>query len=162
MELRAVVVVPAHDEEEAIGACLQALAEQTLAREAFETFVVLDGGGDATADVIRGQSALTGLRVRTLPGPGLGAGAARRAGMEAAAGRLFSVGQPGGLIACTDADSRPVPDWLERQLAHARLGAEVIAGLVELDPDDRESLPEAVLLRRERDAAARLRRVRRV
>src|SRR5437763_13706312 len=123
MELRAVVVVPAHDEEETIGACLQALAEQTLVRQAFETFVVLDGFSDATADVIRDQSALTGLRVRTLPGPGLGPGAPRRAGMEAAAARLFSVAQPGGLIACADAALRPAPDWAQRQRAVTRLGA---------------------------------------
>jgi glycosyltransferase involved in cell wall biosynthesis len=162
MELRAVVVIPARDEESAIGACLQALADQTLARVAFETLVVLDACTDATAQVVEELASRTGLPVRTLTGPGRGAGAARRAGMEAAAARLLSAGQPDGLIACTDADSRPAPDWLERQLAYTRRGAQAIAGLIELEPDEHASLPEAVVLRRQRDAAARLRRVRRV
>ena len=122
---------------------------------------MLDDCRDATAEVVAETAAETGLAVRTLPGPGQGAGAARRAGMEAAAERLLSAGRPDGLIACTDADSRPAPDWLERQLDHARRGARAIAGLIELDPGETATLPETVLLRRERDAADRLRRVRR-
>jgi glycosyltransferase involved in cell wall biosynthesis len=161
VELRCVVVIPAHDEEDAIATCLRALAAQTLPREAFDTLVVLDACTDATAAVVERLSAATGLRVSTLPGPGRGAGAARRAGMEAAATRLLSLGRPEGLIACTDADSWPAPDWLERQLAHARRGAQAIAGMIELDPTERAALPDGVLVRRERDAAARLHRVRR-
>ena len=74
--------------------------------------------------------------------------------------RLLELGRDDGLIACTDADSRPAPDWLERQLAHVAAGARAIAGLIELEDDDIRALPEAVLRRRERDAAIRLRRVR--
>jgi glucosyl-3-phosphoglycerate synthase len=161
VELSAIVVVPARDEEDAIAGCLRALAAQTLPREAFETLVVLDACTDRTAGVVADQAAASGLRVRTLTGPGTGAGAARRAGMEAAAKRLLSLGRPDGLIACTDADSRPAPDWLERQLAYTRRGVQAIAGLIELDPADRAELPDGVLIRRDRDAAARLRRVRR-
>ena len=54
----------------------------------------------------------------------------------------------------------PPPDWLERQLAYTRRGIQAIAGLIELDPADRAELPDGVLIRRDRDAAARLRRVR--
>jgi len=161
MELSAVVVVPARDEEAAIGGCLRALAEQTLPAEAFEVLVVLDQCRDATADAVRDAAAATGLAVRTLPGPGAGAGAARRAGMETAAERLLSAGRSDGLIACTDADSRPAPDWLERQLDHSRRGARAIAGLIELDPAETATLPEPVMVRRERDASDRLRRLRR-
>jgi glycosyltransferase involved in cell wall biosynthesis len=160
MALKAVVVVPARDEQDTIGGCLEALAEQTVPREEFETLVVLDACSDRTAEVVAEHAAGTGLRLRTIPGPGRGAGAARRAGMEAAAAQLS--GRPDGLIACTDADSRPAPDWLERQLAHTARGARVVAGLIELEPEDQASLPDAVLARRERDAAARLRRVRRL
>jgi glucosyl-3-phosphoglycerate synthase len=160
VELSSVVVVPARDEEATIGGCLRALAQQTLAADEFEVLVVLDACRDATAEVARQAAADIGLAVHVLDGPGRGAGAARRAGMEWAAKRLLSAGRPDGLIACTDADSRPDPDWLERQLEHTRRGAQAIAGLIELDPTDTATLPERVLLRRERDARDRLGRVR--
>jgi glucosyl-3-phosphoglycerate synthase len=159
--LRAVVVIPARDEERRIGGCLEALANQTASRDQFETLVVLDACGDDTARVVAEVSAALGLAVRTLPGPGSGAGAARRVGMDAAGDRLLELGFPDGLIACTDADSRPAPDWLERQLAHVAAGARAIAGLIELDGDEAAELPATVLNRRERDASARLGRVRR-
>ena len=47
--LRAVVVVPARDEEQRIGACLDALAAQVeVEPEAYEVIVVLDACGDGT------------------------------------------------------------------------------------------------------------------
>ena len=155
------VVVPARDEQETIAACLRALAAQTIGIQRFETIVVLDGCRDATADVVAACAAESGLRVTTLAGPGHGAGAARRLGMDAAAERLFACGQPDGLIVCTDADSRPAADWLERQLAHARNGARAIAGFIELDPVEAAQIcPSRSLRRRDRDAAMRLARVR--
>ena len=160
MELSSVVVVPAHDEEQAIAACLRALGEQTVARDSFETIVVLDACHDATADVVHATASELGLTVHTLPGWGSGVGAARRLGMEAAASQLLALGRGNGLIACTDADSRPARDWLERQLAHLALGARAIAGLIELDPHESRALPPGVLRRRQRDAADRLGRVR--
>jgi glucosyl-3-phosphoglycerate synthase len=159
--LRAVVVIPARDEERRIGGCLEALANQTASRDQFETLVVLDACRDDTARVVAEVSAGLGLAVRTLAGPGSGAGAARRTGMDAACDRLLELGLPDGLIACTDADSRPAPDWLERQLAHVAAGARAIAGLIELDGDEAAELPATVLNRRDRDASARLGRVRR-
>ncbi len=160
MELSSVVVVPAHDEERTIAGCLAALAAQSVPRETFETIVVLDACTDATAAVVSATAAQLGLKVVTLPGTGSGVGAARRMGMEAAAARLLERGRPNGLIACTDADSRPAPDWLERQLEHLALGARAIGGMIELDPGESRALPPGVLLRRQRDAAQRLRHVR--
>jgi len=160
MELSSVVVVPAHDEEHTIAACLAALAAQSVPRDTFETIVVLDACGDATGDVVGATAQQLELVVITLPGPGAGVGAARRIGMEAAAVRLLALGRPDGLIACTDADSRPAADWLERQLRHLALGARAIAGMIDLDPRESRALPPGVLRRRERDAALRLHRVR--
>jgi glucosyl-3-phosphoglycerate synthase len=159
--LNAVVVVPARDEERRMAACLQALAEQTVGLEGFETVVVLDACVDDTAQVVAETSAALGMRVRTLIGPGTGSGAARRAGMDVACTRLLDLGCPDALIACTDADSRPARDWLERQLAHVKAGAKAIAGLIELDGDEAADLPAGVISRRDRDAAVRLGRVRR-
>ncbi|HEY2656517.1 MAG TPA: glycosyltransferase family 2 protein, partial [Solirubrobacteraceae bacterium] len=158
MTLGAIVVVPARDEEVRIVSCLQALADQTIS--SFETIVVLDGCTDATEEVARRTASCLGLTIHLVSGPGEGSGPARRLGMDLAAERLSAAGAPEGLIASTDADTCPASNWLERQLAHVRAGARVIAGRVELDPAERLELPGGALRRRERDAAARLERVR--
>jgi glucosyl-3-phosphoglycerate synthase len=161
MALEAIVVIPARDEERRIGACLGALAGQTIPPDAFETIVVLDDCRDRTARIVAEVSSELGLPVTTIDGPGTGAGAARRSGMDAACARLLAADRPLGLIACSDADSRPAADWLERQLAHVAAGARAIAGMIELDEHEAGELPAAVRDRRERDATIRLRRLRR-
>lgn len=155
-----IVVVPARDEQEQIEGCLKALAAQTVPPGTFETMLVLDACIDATERVATDTAAALGLAVTLLPGPGRGAGAARRAGMDAAAARLLALGRDRGLIACTDADSRPAPDWLARQLDYVQGGAQAIAGLIELDPRELAQLPDPVLRRRERDAVTRLASIR--
>ena len=158
MQLAAVVVIPARDEEDHIAGCLEALAAQTVVPGSFETVLVLDGCTDETDRAARDAARALGLQLTLIEGPAVGAGAARRAGMEAAATRLVELGCDHGLIACTDADSRPAPDWLARQLAHLADGAVAIAGMIELD--DEEQLAPGVRRRRQRDAEARLARVR--
>jgi glucosyl-3-phosphoglycerate synthase len=159
--VEAVVVVPARDEEAHIDACLRALAAQTTGTRAFELIVVLDRCADRTGEVAAEAAAALGLALTLLEGPGGGTGPARRLGMDAACRRLHEVGRPLGLIASTDADTRPAPDWLARQLRHRDEGAAVIAGRIELDPVEAGALPDALRAQRERDAAARLRLVRR-
>jgi glucosyl-3-phosphoglycerate synthase len=158
VELAAIVVIPARDEQDHIAGCLEAVAAQTVAPGCFETIVVLDGCSDGTEQVARDAAETLGLELTLIEGPAAGAGAARRAGMDAAANRLVELGREHGLIACTDADTRPAPDWLARQLDHVADGAVAIAGLIELDDEDR--LAPGVLRRRRHDAAARLARVR--
>ncbi len=159
MALDAIVVIPACNEEARIAACLGALAAQTIS--SFETIVVLDACADATGAVTERTAERLGLSVHLIGGPGAGSGPARRLGMDLAADRLLAAGRPDGLIACTDADTRPAPSWLERQLDHVRAGAQVVAGRVELDPAESGELPDGALRRRERDAVQRLERVRR-
>jgi glucosyl-3-phosphoglycerate synthase len=156
VELAGVVVVPAHDEEDLISGCLEALAAQTIARSRFETVLVADACSDQTEPLARTVAAQLGLPLTILTGPGAGSGPARRLGMDVAAARLESLGCRSGLIATTDADSAPAPDWLERQLDHLAHGADVVAGLIELDPAEADRLPSGVLRRRERDAARRM------
>ena len=155
MDLVTVVVVPARDEQDRIETCLQALAAQTVGLCAFETILVADRCQDRTEEVAREIAERLGLSLTILEGPGEGSGPARGLGMDAAAERLRSLGLPRGLIATTDADSEPEPDWLERQLAHLERGADVIAGAIELAAEGTE-LPAAVLDRRRRDAARRM------
>ena len=151
-----VVVIPARDEAQTIAACLTALAHQTIGTAAFETILVADACGDDTESVARAAAQRLGLRLTVLHGPGAGSGPARRLGMDAAADRLEAQGRTDGLIATTDADSTPAEDWLARQLAHLARGAAVVAGLIELHPEDVMHLPSAVRERRERDAQQRL------
>ena len=132
--LRACVVVPARDEEERIAACIDALAAQEgVPRADFEVILVLDRCADATAErALRAAGRHAGLRLRVLAAGGPGPGAARRLGMDAAAGRLEAAGRPRGLIASTDADTCPKPDWLARQLDLLAAGAEAVGGLIEV------------------------------
>ncbi len=157
----AIVVVPARDEELRIAACLEALAIQTVGAGAFEVILVLDGCTDDTESVASIAAAALDVSLTMIPGPDLGTGPARRAGMELACERLLAAGRLDGLIATTDADSRPAPDWLANQLVHIDAGSLVVAGLIELDPEEARDLPVTVLEWRERDAASRLRAVRR-
>jgi len=156
----AIVVIPARDEEARIAACLRSLASQTIGTDRFEVILVLDRCADRTGEVAAAAAERMRLALTPLEGPGLGTGPARRLGMDAACRRLHELGRPQGLIASTDADTRPSSDWLARQLEHRDRGAAVIAGRIELDPDESEALPAALRDRRERDAAARLRLVR--
>lgn len=145
--LRASVVVPAKDEEDLVGRCLESLASQTgVTSEEYEVLLVLDDCRDATAEkAVSVVSDHPGLRLHTLNGPGLGAGHARWVGMEAACSRLFSLGRPGALIASTDADTVVAPDWLGTQLSAAECGARAIGGRIELlEEGEEDGPPEGV------------------
>jgi len=161
--LRAVVVVPARDEQQRIGPCLRALAAQRdVPCEQYEVIVVLDGCVDETAETARlAASRAPGLRLRhvELHSP-QGVGRARRLGMDIACERLLSVDRPGGLIASTDADSIVAPDWLHAQLQLLGAGAEAIGGRIELDGEEVLQLAPGALALRDRAVAARTQRAR--
>ena len=116
--LRAVVVVPARDEQALVGRCLEALAAQVgLAPEEYEVILVLASCRDDTEGRARAVAAAhPGLRLHVVESPLAGAGPARAAGLDAACARLLAVGRPEGLVAGTDADSVPAPDWLRSRL----------------------------------------------
>jgi glycosyltransferase involved in cell wall biosynthesis len=169
--VRAVVVVPAHNEERRIGRCLRALASQIEVRpNEFEVIVVLDACEDATAERVSDFSRHiwrlksegsggdgAGPEIHSVDGPGEGAGPARATGMDIGCARLEALGRGGGLLASTDADSVVAPDWIARQLEAVAAGAEAIGGEVVLDPDEAAALPPAVLAERETQLAARTR-----
>jgi hypothetical protein len=76
--------------------------------------------------------------------------------MELATGTLLAAGRPDGLVVSTDADTCPEPDWLARQLAYARDGAQAIGGMIDLDPAELALLPPGVDQRRRVQAQRRL------
>jgi glycosyltransferase involved in cell wall biosynthesis len=157
--LRATVVVPARDEEDRIGACLDSLASQDgIAMAEYEVLVVLDACEDGTEAAVAAAAARwPRLRLHTVTGPGEGAGPARALGMDIACARLESVGAERGLLASTDADTVVAPDWLCSQLAALEAGAEAVGGEISLDPAELAALPPAVLEQRADQLANRLR-----
>jgi len=121
------VVIPAHDEQQLLPACLRSVAV-AAARIAPVTLIVvaLDRCTDRSAAIVA-ELAGAGLPVRSVVVPRPGVGAARAAGMRAV---LAEFGAERTWLASTDADSEVPPNWLERQLAHVRLGAQVVVGTV--------------------------------
>ncbi len=142
--LRISVVVPAHNEEKLIGACLESLAAQeSIPPEEYEVILVLDNCSDETELRAREVSRrYPSLRLHLLEGPGEGAGHARRVGMDTACQRLLNLDKTSALIASTDADTIVAPNWLSTQLEHAIRGARAIGGRIELADD--KSLHEDV------------------
>jgi glucosyl-3-phosphoglycerate synthase len=130
--LRAIIAIPARDEEALIGRCLRAIATQRgVARDAYAVVLVLDGCTDATRE--RALQAAGDLRLHVVESPPLGVGAARRMGMEIACERLLGAGAPDGLVVTTDADSEVDPGWLAALLQAAAGGARAIGGEVEVE-----------------------------
>lgn len=102
------VIVPAHDEEDHIGACLRSLMRaarcRRLHREAVLLVVALDACSDATASIARKSGATT------VAVDGRNVGAARRAGAA------LALNSGARWLAFTDADTVVAPDWLWAQL----------------------------------------------
>lgn len=155
--LRISVALPARDEQKLVGGCVAALAAQReIGPGELEVLLVLDACRDATRQ--RASAAARdhpALALHLLQGPGAGAGAARRVGMEAACRRLLAVGRAHGLVASTDADSTTDPGWARAQLDAAERGARAIGGRVELSEADRVDLGPGIVGRRERQARER-------
>lgn len=140
-------VVPAHDEEELIGACLDALlvARAAVLRVRPELqvgiVVVLDDCRDDTARIVRER--LAGFdpeEAVTVVIDERSVGAARRAGVAAAV-RSGAVGPAAAhvserWIANTDADSRVPEDWFSVHADAFDDGVDVLLGTVRPDFTD--------------------------
>jgi glycosyltransferase involved in cell wall biosynthesis len=120
------VVVPAHNEEDLLPACLAALhrAAARLRGITVATIVVADACTDRTVP----RALASGARVVAITARMVGA--ARAAGMDEAL-RLQAGTDPRAIwLATTDADTIVPPDWLERQLSYARQGWDAVLGTV--------------------------------
>ncbi|MDA8523233.1 glycosyltransferase [Acidovorax sp. NCPPB 4044] len=115
------VVVPAHDEEERLEACLQSLQEAArhpaLGGEGVTIVVALDACTDRSAAIAQRH------RVKTVSLDRCNVGAARAAGAQAAlqAGARW--------LGFTDADSTVAPDWIAAQLGQV---SDAVCGTVEV------------------------------
>lgn len=102
--IRVSLVIPTRDRPGPLAACLAALAGSFPADA--ETIVVDDGGSVDLAPVLAPHAAA--LRLRLLEVAHGGPAAARNRGVEAA---------NGAIVAFTDDDCRPRPDWLAQLAA---------------------------------------------
>ena len=120
------VVIPARNAARLLPHCLAALRGQTLRPTDFEVIVVDDGSTDATAETARRHGA------RCVSQPPRGPAAARNMGARQARGRI---------LAFTDADCRPAPDWLQAMVQALEAGAaRGVAGVQGLYASDQTAL----------------------
>lgn len=110
------MIVPVLNEAANLGAVLDALAGQSDAGP-FEVLVVDNGSTDGTPEL----AAAHPLGPRVLREPTRGPYAARNAGIAAARGEV---------LAFTDADCRPAPDWLARGREAIDGGADLVGGAI--------------------------------
>lgn len=140
------VIVPALDEAAGIGGTLDALAAQD---DLDLTLVVCDNGSrDGTADVVRAWAAGAPFTVHVVDEAERGVGCA----VDTAA--RYAIAHGARLLARTDADSLPRPDWVRRIRAHVADGAEMVCGASELRPDEDPSQFERHLVPRVTRATA--------
>jgi glycosyltransferase involved in cell wall biosynthesis len=93
------VVVPFHNSAEFIEACTRALLSQRYPRDAFEIIMIDNNSTDGSAAIVRRYPEIK-LFTETKPG----SYAARNRGVREARGAI---------IAFTDSDCAPGPDWLQ-------------------------------------------------
>jgi len=121
------VVIPVLGDAERLALCLDALDRQTLPAARFEVIVV-DNARDGDA-AIAAVVAAHAPRARLLHEPRPGSYAARNRGIADARGAI---------VAFTDADCVPRPDWLERGVAalSANPGIGLVGGRIEVTAKD--------------------------
>jgi glycosyltransferase involved in cell wall biosynthesis len=123
------VVIPTHNRPARLERLLASLRSQTLRRAEFEVVVVDDGSDPAVGQLLAAERRRGGLTLKTLRQPWpQGPAAARNAGWRAA-------GAP--LVAFTDDDCLPVPEWLAGLLAaHRAHPGAIVQGVTQPDPTE--------------------------
>lgn len=119
------VVVPAHNEEALLSACLAAIEDAaSQVAIACQVVVVLDDCSDGTAAVLTHFSRVARVDIQER-----NVGMARAEGFRVVIRRL-GLSPEVVWLATTDADSRVPRDWLSTQLELAQQGAEAVLGTV--------------------------------
>ncbi len=125
---RVSIVICTHNGAATLEACLRGAVSQT--HPDFEVIVVDDGSTDGTAEVARAHE-----EVRVISTPNRGLSAARNTGMEAASGSI---------VAYTDDDAVPDPDWLRAIVAGFELDGCVAVGGPNMPPPDSNAVAQCV------------------
>jgi Glycosyl transferase family 2 len=135
-----IVAIPAKDEADEIGPCLQALAGQR-GPAPHGAVLCLNNCSDGSAATVQQLAPSLPFPVHVLEvqlaGERACAGVARRIAMDRAADLVG----PDGIILTTDADGRVAPDWLAHNLAALARGADAVAGRAEIEPNGAKLIP---------------------
>lgn len=99
------VVIPTYNRAADLRSCLTALTAQTLGRDAFEVLVVDDGSTDDTRQMLGDLQHQLPLNLRWFSQHNQGPATARNRGIRES---------QADLVAFTDDDCLPEPDWLQR------------------------------------------------
>ena len=129
MSLAASVVIPHYNDPAGLELCLKALEAQSFPRESFE-IIVADNASPCGIDAVR---AVVRDRARLIEVPEQGAGPTRNGGAAIAYGEV---------LAFTDSDCVPAPDWLEAGL-RALEKADIVGGKMTVLVDRRRKLTPA-------------------
>jgi glycosyltransferase involved in cell wall biosynthesis len=115
------VIVPVWNDEQRLTACLSALRSQTLPSDRYE-IIVADNGSDRSPEPL-----VRAFGARMITEARLGSYAARNTAVRTARGRV---------LAFTDADCQPGPDWLRSGLDFVDASAEnvFIGGRIDVFP----------------------------
>ncbi|MFF7366819.1 glycosyltransferase [Streptomyces tricolor] len=132
------VVVPAYNEEAAIGSTLAALAAQT--DTGFTLIVVDNASTDSTADAVRRFAAVAPFPVHVVREEEPGAGAAADTGFR------YAIERGAALLVRTDADCLPAADWIAAARAEFGRGTELACGRSVPRPDEHPSFAERYVL----------------
>lgn len=117
---RVSVVIPTKNRVRLLFSCLMALSKQTLPADDFDVWIVDDGPDGSTRATVERFAARYPVRFRYLPAPYTeGPAAARNIGWRASTAPI---------VAFTDDDTLPEPDWLERGLAAFKSDTAGVAG----------------------------------
>jgi glycosyltransferase involved in cell wall biosynthesis len=108
------VIIPVFNDRERLLRCLDALSRQTYPRDRFEVVVVDNGSAESLEDI---QSAFDNVRLECETR--VGSYSARNKGLDVANGEV---------IAFTDSDCLPAPDWIEHGVK--RIGDDASVGLL--------------------------------
>ncbi|CAA7625483.1 glycosyltransferase family 2 protein [Magnetospirillum sp. UT-4] len=126
------VVVPHLDDHHRLALCLADLAAQSYPADRFSVTVV-DNGSSRPVE----QSVLAPARARVLTEHRRGCGSARNHGVDDTAGTI---------LAFTDSDCRPHPDWLLNGVKRlAEPGIDVVAGAIDVFAADEAAPTDAEL-----------------
>ena len=135
---RIAIAIPAHDEENLIGRCIDSLAAQKDAGE-FVIVVLANNCSDRTAQHARNSNDVPIEVIEVDLAPHLrSAGHARRAAM-------FRAAELGKIILTTDADCVVDQDWVAAHRRAFNNGADAVAGRVSADWEELQHHPQEAL-----------------
>lgn len=119
--VRISVIVPVFNQSGYLAECLEALSQQKLSSDQFEVIIVDNGSDEPPKDLVASY-AFASFAAESKPG----SYAARNKGLQLARGEV---------LAFTDSDCKPEPQWLQAALdaldQHERV--DVVAGRIEVE-----------------------------